>query len=116
MGALTDALVAARDELLEQLNVAEVPTTTVPGEVRTPGGWLTIDSMEPVNVAGTWRVECSLYLVCAATDELRALELLGDLLDKVCEVRRPAGPVRAARVVLPSSSTPLPALRVPIKL
>lgn len=103
-------------ELLQLLEAADVRATTVPGEVSTPGCWLTLDSLRRFNVAGDYRASCSLYLIHGDTDDLRALEGLTTLLDQVLTVLTPDGEVAAVRVVLPSDPTPLPSLRVPIHL
>lgn len=107
-------------DLVAQLVTAlpdELRATTVPGEVSTPGAWVTLDTLRRVSVAGGWRVRCSVYLVTADADELRAIEQLATMLDTCYAAGVVAdGDVEAVRVVLPSDPTPLPALRLPVNL
>jgi hypothetical protein len=103
-------------QLLELLDGAGVSATMNPGEVNTPGCWLALNQLQPVNVRGTTRHTCSLYLIAPDNSDQLAVEALGELLATVTTVLTPDGPVRATRVVLPSGPTPLPALELPVYL
>ena len=102
--------------LLEALKSAEVFGSTDPAQVNVPGAWLALDEVRPRVMSGDHQLRCSLYLIAPDVDTLRALEQLGDLYDKTLTVLTPDGPTTTLGVVLPDSSTPLPALRVPIYL
>lgn len=103
-------------QLLDVLHDADVNATMTPGEVNTPGCWLTLEEVAPRVLDGSMRLTCSLYLIAGDADALRALRTLGELLTRVKTVLTPDGPVTTTAVVLPSGPTPLPALRVPINL
>lgn len=109
-------LTAPLTELLDLLAAADVRATMNPGEVETPGAWLSLEEVTTANVAGQDRLACALYLITGDTDALRALGQLSPELAKVRTVLTPDGPVTTTAVVLPSGPTPLPALRVPVHL
>lgn len=103
-------------ELIDALAAGGVFTSMDPAKVNLPGGWLALDEVRRLNVAGDLQLRCSLYLITGDRDTLRAVERLGTLYTAATNVLTPDGPVVAQGVVLPSDPTPLPALRVPINL
>lgn len=111
-----DLTTAPLTEFIELLDAAEVFTSMDPAEVNLPGAWLAVDEIRPHNVAGQLRLVCSLYLISEDKDALRAVEQLAELFNKARTVFTPDGPSITQGVVLPDSSTPMPALRVPIHL
>lgn len=109
MTPLTDAA--------QLLTEAGLPTTVTPGDVRLPGGWLTLDRIERANVAGEHRLVCSLFLVTGDDgNSVRVGNKLLELLTTALGVLTPDGPVTTTRVVFEPDPTNLPALRVPIHL
>lgn len=105
-----DALVAALEE-------ADVRADLDPAKVNTPGAWVTLDGFQAVNVRRDPMVDAVVYLIVADLDTRRALDALAELYNKVVPtVLRPDGRVIAQGVILPDSSTPLPALKVPVRL
>lgn len=104
------------DELLDALRGQELEADVDPSNLNLPGAWVTVDQVTPVNVAGDWRLECSVYLVAADQDHRRAMESLAAMFNQAAEAIRPDGPVRPWNVVMPGDPTPLPALRVPVYL
>src|SRR5688500_4353577 len=108
MPELNDAPIT---ELLQLLKDADVQASMDPAELNLPAAWLALDSIRPVNVAMSWRLECRLFLISPDTDPLRALGHLADLYNKVVPgVLSPDGPVVSQGVVMPGDPTPLPAL------
>lgn len=113
---MDDLTTAPLTGLITQLEDAEVFTSLDPAKVNPPGGWLAVDELRPHSVAGGLQLRCSLFLITEDRGALRSLEQLAQLLNKARTVLTPDGPVLTQGVVLPDSSTPLPALRVPIYL
>jgi len=103
--------------LVDLLEAAEVRAAQDPAEVNTPGAWVTLESVVPATLRGDYRLEAVVYLIVPDQDHRRALAALADLYNQVVPaVLTPDGPVVAQAVVLPDTSTPLPALRVPVHL
>lgn len=103
-------------ELAELLGSVDVQASMDPAELNLPGVWIALDEVRTANVRGQLQLRCRLFLISPDTDPLRALELLGDLRDKVATVVTPDGPVVTQGVVMPGDPTPLPALAVPVYL
>jgi hypothetical protein len=102
--------------LLAALRGQELAADVDPSELNLPGAWVTVDQITTANVAGTERLEVSVYLIAADQDHMRAMEGLAALYNLAAAVIRPDGPVRPTAVVMPGDPTPLPALRVPVYL
>lgn len=109
-------MTAPLTELLELLGSVDVEASMDPGELNLPGAWLAVDEVRRANMAGQLELRCRLFLISPDTDPLRAVELLGDLYNKVTSVLSPDGPVVTQGVVMPDNPTPLPALSVPVYL
>lgn len=86
-----------------------------PGQLTPPGVLVRIDSLTSTTLDGL-EVTASLYLVVPASDHTRSLTELLELLDAVCELLDPDGPITSASVVLPGDPAPLPALTFPLLL
>jgi len=104
------------DDLLAALRGQELAADVDPSNLNLPGAWVTVDRIVAANVAGEWRLECSVYLVDADRDHQRAMESLAAMFNLATAVIRPDGAVLPANVVMPGDPTPLPALRVPVYL
>jgi hypothetical protein len=110
--APVDELVALCGALDPPLGVSMDPADVNPGR----GGWLALEEIRPVNVAGALELRCQLYLIAPDLDPVRALGVLTPMLNSLRTVVTPDGPVVPQGVVMPDSPTPLPALRVPVYL
>lgn len=105
------------ETLIAACEAAGVQTSMNPSELNLPAAWLQLDQLRGVNMDGNLRLECNLFLISPDTDPMRAVEQLGELFDLlVPAVLTPDGPTVTEGVVMPDSSTPLPALRVPVYL
>jgi hypothetical protein len=114
---VTDAEgVAELAELEQLLQGAGVFGSMDPAEVNTPGYWLALDEVRPRALSGQLQLRCSVFLIAGDRDARRAVAVLAGLFNKVRTVLTPDGPVTTQGVVLPDSSTPLPALRVPVHI
>lgn len=103
--------------LVTLLLEADVSASVDPSEVTTPGAWVTLDGFQAVNIRRDPVVDVAVYLVVADLDTRRALDALASLYNKVVpSVFIPDGRVIAQGLVLPDSSTALPALKVPVRL
>lgn len=109
-------MTAPLTELLELLGSVDVQASMDPAELNLPAAWLALDEVRTHTVRGQLQLRCRLFLISPDTDPLRAVELLGDLRDKVTTVLSPDGPVVTQGVVMPGDPTPLPALSVPVYL
>lgn len=116
MTAVTDPIAAQLQLLVDTLTGVEVPASTDPAEVNTPGAWVALDRLEPLTLSGGFRVVCSVYLIAPDTNVMRATEQLAPMLRQLLTVITPDGAITTQGVVLPDSSTPLPAFRVPVNL
>lgn len=87
-----------------------------PQEVNPPGGWLAVDELPRINLAGDVRLDCFLYLIAPDTDPERSLETLVPLYQQLLTILTPDGTPQTIGVVLPDSGTPLPAIRIPVNL
>jgi hypothetical protein len=117
------AAVALRDALAG----AGIPTSLEPNEVPVPGAWVSVREV-PAPEQGTskgWTLEgrptsvtAHVYLVAPAGSTLKALDILGGLLDKALDVIDPDGAINTA-IALPLQqypNQPLPAFLVPVDL
>lgn len=102
--------------LVESLNAAGVRAALDPSDVNVPGAWVTVEGIQAETLDGSLRVEAVVYLIVGDQDYLRALEDLADLHNATLTVLSPDGKVVPQGVILPSTPTPLPALRVPVYL
>jgi len=88
-----------------------------PGKVRAPGVWVRIDTITLATLAGgVARTATTLHLIVGDKEWRLALGELLPLLDKLCDVLTPTGPVVPTAVPLTGSTTQLPALAVPFEL
>lgn len=110
--APVDQLVQLCAAMDPPLAVSMDPADVNPGR----GGWLALDEVRTLNVAGHLELRCSLYLIAPDLDPQRALAKLAPMLNQLRTVLRPDGPVVPQGVVMPGDPTPLPALRVPVYL
>lgn len=109
---LTEALVAAPGIRSATLD---------PAEVVTPGVLVEVTGIRPGLDAEAYTLDARLVLIVEATDPRRAMDALTGLLAAVTEVPEAAGlpitgPITPAARVLPGSTTPLPALAVPVQI
>lgn len=93
---------------------------TDPAKVQAPGVWIRFDGVELDNLAGV-TILATLHLVAPASTFTTVQTQLADLFNQVIPAlaaigEQPAGTTRPAGVVLPGSTTPLPALAVPLEL
>ncbi len=103
-------------DLVAALEAGEVRATVDPSDLNTPGAWVTVEAIQGVNLAGTLRLEAVIYLIVGDQDYMRAMDALAALYNATLAVVDPDGPVTPQGVILPDTSTPLPALRVPVFL
>lgn len=87
-----------------------------PSEVNVPGIWVAVEGIGPHTFAGV-TIRTTLYLIVPDGDIRRVLTKLADMFNLVRPaLPGPHDPATRAGVVLPSSTTPLPALAVPFNL
>lgn len=106
-------------DLVETLNgLDEVRATLDPGELNTPGVWVTLEQVTVANLRHDSRVSAVLYLVAQDQDYQRAYLALQTIYNAIVPaVLTPDGPVTPQGLLLPQDpSNPLPALRVPVNL
>lgn len=87
-----------------------------PSEVTPPGVWVRVDGFGPHTLAGV-AIRTTLFLIVPDTGHKRVVGRLAALYNMI----RPAlpgtpAPATRAGVVLPGSTTPLPALALPFDL
>lgn len=103
--------------LCELLDAAGVPAQLDPADVSPPGAWVHLEGINTAaNLEGVHELQVIVHLITGDTDTRRALEGLGVLYSQLLEVVTPDGLVTLEGVVLPGSTTPLPALRVPVNI
>lgn len=94
--------------------------STDPAKITTfPGAWLQLGPIEPLTLDGHYSVSLDVVLVVKDNGYARSLDALSDALGPVLALLRqygPTGPVQPTGLVLPASSTPLPALSVPVQI
>ncbi len=106
-------------ELTEALEAAGVRSSLDPSDLNLPGAWVTVESIQAANLAGSLTLGTVVYLIAPDQDYRRAMEALADLYNRAVgptAVVTPDGPVVPQGVILPDTSTPLPALRVPVNI
>lgn len=104
-------------DLAASLEAAGVRASLDPSDVNLPGAWVTVETIQAGNLRGTLILGCVVYLIAPDQDYRRALEALAAAYNlTVPGVLTPDGPVVPQGVILPDTSTPLPALRVPVNL
>lgn len=104
-------------DLVTALEAAEVRAALDPAQLNLPGAWVTLESVQATNVARDLKLWAVVYLITADQDYHRALDALAVMFNQVVpDVFTPDGPVVPQGVILPDSSTPLPGLRVPVRL
>lgn len=115
-------IAAACQAVVEALRGPDPDNTVVradqdPAKVNTPGAWVAWEGFQPVSLGGATRHLVVVYLIVQDTDHARASTALSALYNLAVPSRiTPDGPVVPQSVVLPSSPTPLPALRVPVHI
>jgi hypothetical protein len=103
-------------DLVGLLRGADLRADEDPAKLNLPGAWVTVDTIRPLTVSGELELECSVFLIVGDKDYKRAYVKLAALYAKMATVLEPDGPVVPQGVVMPGTSTPLPALRVPVNL
>ena len=81
-----------------------------PKQLNTPCVWVTLDAVTDWTLAGKGEVRARLVLIVGDNDQLRAIEQLDALLERVAAVVTPMSDVLPTTYTKPGSSTPLPAL------
>lgn len=104
------------EQLVTLLRGAGVRADVDPAKVNLPGAWVTVESIRTITVDGDIQLECAVFLIVGDTGYARAYAKLADLFNLTATVMMADGPVTPEGVVLPGSSTPLPALRIPVNL
>lgn len=112
---LAAAIKAAAPELIRSASVN-------PDEVQVPGVWIRFDGIEDTTLGGGLTLNLTLHLIVPnAGGFARVLAQLAELRNAVKPVVAgfggPSGPTTRTGVILPANSTtPLPALAVPLAL
>lgn len=109
------------DELAGRFKAAGVRSVELdPAKVNAPGVWLRVDTLDQGELAGDVTFGITVHLIVPERGVRRGLDELGVLYNTVAPVLAgiggPTGQVRLVGVQLPGSSTPLPALAIPIDL
>lgn len=114
--AIRPALTGLRDELAG----AGIPASLNPGEVRTPGAWVTARDipLDSLTLAGHGSLRARIWLVAPDVGALQAWDVLGELLDQALTVIGPDSDIALNQAItLPHTpSTPLPAFRLDVDL
>lgn len=103
-------------QLVELLRGADLRADVDPAKLNLPAAWVTVDAVRTLTVDGSLQLECAVFLIVADTGYTQAYERLAEAYNKLATVLSPDGPVTPQGVVLPSTPTVLPALRVPVNL
>lgn len=103
-------------DLVAALVAAGVSASVNPEDITLPGAWVTVDAIAVLTFGGDVELECAVYLIAGDTDYLRAYTQLEELFTQAATVLYPDGPVIPQGVVMPGSSTPMPALRFQVNL
>jgi hypothetical protein len=108
---------AACQSVVEALQGVDMRASQDPAEVNTPGAWVSWEGFQAANLAGSVRHLVAVYLIVGDQDWRRASAGLADLYNQAVPAAiTPDGPVVPQGVVLPSTPTELPALRVPVHI
>lgn len=102
--------------LVELLRGAGLRADMDPASLNLPGAWVTVDAIRTLTVDGAVQLECVVFLIVGDTDYERAYTKLAELFNLMGTVLEPDGPVTPQGVVMPGTSTAVPALRVPVNL
>ena len=107
-------------EVLTVLRAAGIAADTDPHLVRAPGVWLRFDGLDLEHLHGL-RVNTTLHVLTPETDDARVRAALAAAFNAVKATLRAAGfelegPIGVVGVVLPGSSTAMPALACPLPL
>jgi len=107
-----DDLVAA---LLAHASIRSVSLD--PAEVQAPGVWISAPAIDVEFLDGGATLTPTLYLIVPDNGVARSMRAAVELLNHtISVVGLPAATVTPARVSLPSSASPLPALAFPLDL
>lgn len=105
------------EALVAALRAAGVRADMDPSNLNLPAAWVTVEGIQAANLRTDVAIYVAVYLIAPDQDYGRALEALADLFNlAVPGVFSPDGQTVPQGVILPDSSTPLPALRVPVRL
>lgn len=104
------------EELVSLIKDTGLEAAQDPSELNLPGAWVTVDQIVPASLAGGYEVQALVFLIVQDQDYKRASRSLAAAFNKLHTVMSPDGPVRPQGVIMPGDPTPLPALRVPVKL
>ena len=106
---------AAARQLAAELTAAGVRTVVDSRDLSLPGGWLTPRRLSEFTLDGSYVAEWELLLIAADHGATAAVDALGSMFAAVFDGYVDAD-VEAVSLTLPNlSSTPLPALSVPIR-
>lgn len=109
---------AVRDRAVSVRNALAgvgIPTSLQPGDVQTPGGWLTLRTLDLSTLGETWTARFYLYLIAPDVEYLQALDILGGLLDRALRLVAPDEAIdTATSVQLRAGEPALPAYRLTI--
>lgn len=104
-------------QLVELLTGAGLSASTNPEDINPPGAWVTVEGIRALTIDGALQLECVIYLVAGEQDYARAYGTLAELYNTASGAGvEPDGLVVPQGVVMPGTSVPMPALRVPINL
>jgi len=104
-------------QLVGILNGAGMSASTNPEDINLPGAWVTVEGIRALTLDQQLQLECVVYLITADADYGRAYGQLAGLFNLATGAGvLPDDVVRPQGVVMPGSSIPLPALRLPINL
>jgi hypothetical protein len=105
-------LAAADPELIRSVSVD-------PSEVQVPGGWLRVDGVGP-HTLGAVTLRATLHLIVPEGDVRRRLTMLAAAYNAakpvLDDLGADVGDADSVGVILPGSSTPLPALAIPVAI
>lgn len=104
-------------DLVNALRAAGVRADLDPASLNLPAAWVTVEGLQAANLRRDIACDVAVYLIAPDQDYTRALEDLAAMFNLVVPgVLIPDGRVAPQGVILPDSTTALPALRVPVRL
>lgn len=113
---VVDELGAELKAAADELRVVSLEAS----QVRTPGVWVRVDGVSQVTLRGDWQIDAVAFLVVQATDTGRSWDKLATLLHKLTPTLSRVGytgaTITPTGLILSGSSTPLPALAIPLEL
>lgn len=111
------------DDLGELLNAADArikSCTLDSARLQVPGVWVRVDQLQQELLTDSYTIRATAHLVVKGAEPSKALNALGDHLDALLPVLESVGytgdPINLTGLILPGSSSPLPALAIPLAL